>query len=85
MPAAGGWFVCKIVSAGSDESGNAHVRLTDLASASQFGNRWFNAVAISKREMLATALTAIATGLNVDARLESTDENSTLDRLYIKG
>jgi hypothetical protein len=85
------WFVCKVESAGPDENGNVLVRLsTQKASPSgvTFGPLWFIAVEISKREMLATALSAIATGLNVDAMFrpptEVPVEGGTLYRLYVR-
>jgi len=82
MPAAGGWFICNVVSAGPDENGNVLVRLTD--SGGTFQARWFNAVATAKREMLATALATMTSGFKVDAELVSTDEYSQLNRLYIR-
>ena len=81
MPAPGGWFICNVVGAGPDENGNVVVRLTDASGA--FQDRWFDAVAISKREMLATALAAMTSGFKVNALLVSTDQYSPLNRLYI--
>ena len=81
MPAAGGWFTCNVVSAGPDENGNVLVKLTDSGGA--FVARWFDAVAVSKREMLATALAAMTSGFKVIALLVSTDEYSQINRLYI--
>jgi hypothetical protein len=57
------------------------IQLTDSAGA--FATRWFAAAAIAQREMLATALAALTTGLNVSAQLASTDEFSELRTLYV--
>jgi hypothetical protein len=93
MPDPDIWFLCKVVSTGSDESGNVLVKLTTVepgVSGVTFDPIWLNAVDISKKEMLSTALSAIATGLNVDAmiRLPGPDgkpiQGSTLYRLYIR-
>jgi len=46
-------------------------------------DRWFFAVDAYKREMLATAFTALSTGYTVTTALESTDEYSQINRLYV--
>jgi hypothetical protein len=45
--------------------------------------RWFDAHASLRKEMLATALTALAFNLTVTANLSSTDADSTINRLYV--
>lgn len=82
MPAPGGWFYCDIIRAGQAEDGRVYIGLRDRAE-SWPGWRWYYAVEGYKREMLATALTAVSTGYPVDAALVSTDDYSQINRLYV--
>jgi hypothetical protein len=79
--ADGGWFDCEVIRAGPAQDGTIYIALRDVGDA--FPSRWFTAVAPMEREMLATALTAISTGIRVRASLASTDENATINRLYV--
>jgi hypothetical protein len=78
--APGGSFTCTVNRAGPAENGSI---LVHLREASGKFDRWYTANNAVKKEMLATALTAISTGLRVSAFLTTTDEYGTLNRLYI--
>ena len=75
------WFTCSVKRVGPAENGGIALRLEPLRN--EFPSRWFNAHNGIKREMLATALTAITTQLHVDANIEARDEYSTVNRLYV--
>lgn len=81
MPAPGGFVTCRVERVGPSEDGNINVWLTDQGG--KFSH-WFVAMAAMKREILSTALTAISTGLPVDAAVSSTDEYSQLNRIYVR-
>lgn len=78
--APGGSFTCTVNRAGPAENGAI---LIHLREASGKFDRWYTANNAVKKEMLATALTAISTGLKVSAFVATTDEYGTLNRLYI--
>lgn len=77
---AGGWFDCTVDYAGPAEDGVIYIHLRDRAGAF---DRWYKATEVCKREMLATALTAITSGLPVSAALATQDEYGVLERLYV--
>lgn len=74
------WFNCKVEKVGSADTGQVFIFLRDLN-----GNfsHWFIAVSPVQREMLSTALTAISTGLTVEALVATTNEYDKLLRLYV--
>jgi hypothetical protein len=74
------WFKCRVDKTGPIEDGRVMVLLTPQDG--QF-TRWFVATDAIRREILSTALTAMSTGLLVEAGLSSPDENSVIERLYI--
>ena len=74
------WFTCTVERAGPAENGVIYIGLR--ATDGSF-NRWFNAVPAMKKEMLATALTAISTDKNVSVFLTDTAQYSTINRLYL--
>lgn len=78
--AAGGWFSCNVTMAGPGENGNIYVHLRQANG--QF-DRWYLAAASVKKEILATALTAISASLKVSAYVTTTDEYGTLNRLFV--
>ena len=78
---AGGWFNCTVSLAGPAEDGEIYVALTDTAGG--FGESWFRAVSNMRKEILATALSAIAGRGAVLVALEDTTEYSVIDRFYI--
>jgi hypothetical protein len=78
--AAGGWFTCNVTMTGPAESGEIYIRLREVGGSFE---RWYSAVGQERKEMLATALTAIATGYRVTVALTTTDEYGTINRLYV--
>lgn len=78
--APGGWFNCLVMWTGPAEDGTVFIFLHERNGAF---DRWYRAVEVSKREMLATALTAITTGTPVAALLTTSDEYGTINRLYV--
>ena len=78
--AAGGWFSCNVNMAGPGENGNIYVHLREVNG--QF-DKWFVAAAAVKKEILATALTAISASLKTSAYVTTTDEYGTLNRLFV--
>jgi hypothetical protein len=81
MAEPGGWFRCRVVSAGPADDGVIYIQLTEVNGA--WTERWFGALEEYKREMLATALTAMSTGYTAQTELSSTDEYSVINRLYV--
>ena len=79
MASPGGWFQCRVVKAGPANDSKIYIRL-----ATSGWERWFFAIEAFEKEMLATALTAISTGYDVDALLETTDEYGRINRLYVR-
>jgi hypothetical protein len=74
------WFLCDVMRAGAAEDGVVYIWLKDRGG--QF-DQWYDATQTVQREMLATALAAIATGYPVYVLLQGTTGYSTIDRLYI--
>jgi hypothetical protein len=75
------WLDSEVVRAGAAENSTIFIMLRPLGG--EFPSRWFVAATPVKREMLATALTAITTQLRVNANIEARDQYSTLNRLYV--
>lgn len=75
------WTVCTVNRAGPAENNIIYIHLR--ATNGSF-SAWFSAVDNMKKEMLATALTAITTGKSVDAFLTDTTAYSTINRLYVR-
>jgi hypothetical protein len=75
------WFSCKIERVGPAEDGAIYIWLNDTGGAF---NHWFRAVDSMKREMLATALTAISTNGIVEVTIAATTEYSQVNRMYLK-
>ena len=78
--APGGWFTCTITAAGPTEDGSIWMQLREVGGQWE---RWYSPVSLVKKEMLATALTAITMGVPVLAALSTTDEWGPIERLYI--
>ena len=76
------WFDMEVVRAGAADDSNILIFLRPLGN--EFVPRWFVAAPQVKKEMLATALTAITTQLRVTAALATRDEYSTVERLYVR-
>lgn len=82
LAAPGGWFGCDVLRVGPVEDGKIYIGLRDRGNGWP-GARWYSAVPGYRKEMLATALTAISLQLPVSAALTTTDEYGEINRLYI--
>jgi hypothetical protein len=80
MPSPGGWFRCRVMKAGPADDSKIYIRLAEKQGAWE---RWFSALEAFEKEMLATGLTAISTGNEVDVQLETIDEYGRILRLYV--
>jgi hypothetical protein len=78
--APGGWFSCNVTMTGPGENGDIFVHLREVNG--RF-DTWFLAAASVKKEILATALTAISASLRVSAYLTTTDQYGTVNRLFV--
>jgi hypothetical protein len=79
---APGPFYCRVDRSAVGQSGAVLLMLTDTAG--RFNGRWFRAAITVPREMLAIALTAISTGRQIVADLDSPDtEYSNMSGLQI--
>jgi hypothetical protein len=80
--AQGGWFTCEVLRVGPAEDGEVYLALKDNSN-SWPDWRWYSAVQACRKEMLATALTAVSMQLPVTVFLTTTDEYGEVDRLYV--
>jgi hypothetical protein len=78
--APGGGFYCTVTGAGVAEDGEIYIELREQTL--QFWGL-YSAVASQRREMLATALTAISTQTPVLVRLTTTDDFGTIGDLLM--
>jgi len=76
----GGWFTCNVNMTGPAEDGTIYVHLREVNGAF---DTWYKAAAAAKKEILATALTAISASLRVSAYITTKDAYGTLNRLYV--
>jgi hypothetical protein len=77
------WKRCDVEWAGPIEAGTIYIALK-ADDGSLGGGRWFQAFPGMQKEMLATALCALSTGLRVEAALrDDLQEYSVCERLYI--
>jgi hypothetical protein len=74
------WATCLVTQAGPAEDGTIFIALKDAGGTF---NCWFSAVPAMKKEMLATALSAISTGKSVNAYVTDTVAYSVINRLYL--
>ncbi len=74
------WVNCEVTRVGPAEAGTIFIGLR--ANDGSF-HHWFKAVSSVRKEMLATALTAISTSKRVQVYLTGTTAYSTVNRLYI--
>ena len=76
------WYTCEVVKAGSHAQGNSAIYLSDRGGS--FAERPFATPPGAQKQMLATALTAIAAGLPVTAELQDPPDSSTpIQTLYV--
>lgn len=78
--AAGGWFSCSVNMTGPGEDGNIYVHLREVSG--RF-DAWYIAAAAVRKEILATALTAVSASLQVSCYLTSTSQYGTINRLFV--
>ena len=81
---AGTWKTCEVIQAGPSGKSAVIIMLTHAADSPAFKNRKFRAYSVTKKEMLAVALTAMATGKNVYVYLTSVKAGSTVTTMLLK-
>ena len=59
------WYVAEVIAAGIAPTNNVALQISDTSSSPVFTDDWFRANLAVKKEMLATALTAISANLTV--------------------
>jgi hypothetical protein len=74
------WVRCTVERAGPADDGTIYIALR--ATDNSFNN-WYSAGPAVKKEMLATALTAISLQKEVDAFISDVAPYSTINRLYV--
>ncbi len=79
--AAPTWFTVRVDKAGPASPDQVLVSLSDVAGS--FANRWFVADAAVQKEILATALTAIATEKRAQVLVSDPAAMSTILRFYL--
>ena len=70
-----------VLKAGPADDGKIYVALRPADNSFQ---RWFVAVPVVQKEMLASALTALSGGKKVQVYLSTTAENGIIRRMYVK-
>src|SRR4051794_18205505 len=74
-------YFCEVTRAGIADDGEVYIGLRDLDGS--FTSRWYKAAPNCRKEMLATALAALSTGIKVDTNLDSSAEYSVVHHLYV--
>ena len=83
--AAPGWFTCIVKATGPTDTGQVFVQLTHDAGSPAFTNKWFQADNSVEKEMLATALTAIAANMRLQVRTDpAVGGVPVILRMYVK-
>lgn len=81
---AAGWlWAARITSAGA-AGGGVYILLSDSTATPPVSNVWFVADATSQNAMLATALTAMSSGVTCTVYVSNTTQYSTLLNLYMQ-
>ena len=80
---AGAWYTCTVNMAGAGWGTNCYIKLSDTAATPAFENRWFVALSSQKKEMLATALTAMTNNMNVWVHIDSPNAYSIIRAMYL--
>lgn len=78
-----GWYICKVNMAGPGWGNRCFIKLSDTAASPAFKKTWFVALDSQKKEMLATALTAMDNNCNVVVYIGSTSEYSIIYAMYL--
>lgn len=76
------WYQCEVGMTGPAEDGTVYINLKDKGNA--FGPRWFKASPDIRKDLLATALTAVSTGYVVETLLDSPADYSVIHRMYVR-
>ena len=77
------WRKCEVTKAGAREHGRVAVELRVAGTPNENWTEWFEVVQLTQQEILAVALTSIATNSYVEAQLSSIARGSTIERLNI--
>jgi hypothetical protein len=77
------WFDCRVTRTSTNNNARVLIGLSDSASPPAFNERWFSVSDSARREMLASGLTAMSTGLLVSAELASSAEYSNILQLQV--
>ena len=80
---AGGWYTCTVNMAGAGWGTHCYIKLSDTAATPAFENRWFVPLDSQKKEMLATALTAMTNNMNVLVYIDATTQYSIIRAIYL--
>jgi hypothetical protein len=76
------WKTCEVTWAGPIEQGTIFIALKAIDGSFE---RWFQAFPSMQNEMLATALSAMSSGMRVEAALpDNLQEYSQIERLYVR-
>ncbi len=74
----------RVIRVGATETGDVLIFLQrDHPEPGEQLHAWYTAVSAARREMLSTALTAIATGYKVEVELEKPEQFSLIYKLYV--
>ena len=76
--AAPQWYKCEVISVGMPSKNTLLIKLTHIAGAPAFANKWFANTQPNVREMYAAALTALAAGLTVSVNADTTTNDLIL-------
>ena len=80
---AGEWYTCTVNMAGAGWGKHCYIKLSDTADSPAFKNTWFIARDSQKKEMLATALTAMTNNMNVVVYISSPTPYSIIHAMYV--
>ena len=83
VAARAGWYTCTVNMAGPGWGTHCYIKLSDTAATPAFENRWFVALSSQKKEMLATALTAMTNNMNVWVHIDSPNAYSIIRAMYL--
>jgi uncharacterized protein YpmB len=77
------WAVCTVAEAGqSTTTGDVYVKLDEVSDANWSGEQYYVCTGTDKNAVLATALTAVSTGYQVNVKLSSYSEWSIIQSFY---
>ena len=83
--AAPAWYVVEVDMTGISFANSVLIKLTHTASSPAFTAKWFAVPAVSQKEMLATSLAAITTGMRMTIRTDLASATiPNLIRLFVQ-